>query len=126
MTRDEENRLKARYASFDKTRLQSERNNVERGIEQQKRIWANTSFAWPIIGIFFGGIFSFVLIGIPLLVFSIRLLVRRIQTRARANRAIWHAQEEIKLIDEAIRNCDMKESAVEVDVEVINPQSNQQ
>lgn len=103
--------------------LLSEKDSLLNEIEKQKSIHAETSFVLPITFIVVGGVFSFVLIGIPLLVLGIISLKSAIRYRYRSNHAISVAKTKIDIIEETRKRRAAKTEAVEVEAEVILPES---
>ncbi len=82
--------------------LEEEKAKQEQIIQEQTEIWKTTSLAGAITMTFFGIVFCWIIVGIPLLVIGIKSIVNKSRTRNRANIAIWHAKDRVSVLDSLI------------------------
>ena len=103
-----------RFLSYDA--LQEEKAKQEKIIEEQTALWETTNLALPIVGALFGFILSFVLIGVPLLIFSVLTIVNKSKARNHANIAIHRAEARIEIINSLSNKARSAGDPVEVEV----------
>ena len=116
MTQAFRDQVKEEYRFLAYDELLIEKDKQQKIIEDQTKAWETTNLALPIVGVIFGFIFSVVLIGIPLVVFSIISIVDKSKLRNKANIAINRARARIEIIDSLLGKAKHAGDPIEVEV----------